>query len=37
MRRVSGRIGTFTETGPVVLGVRDKGRGRVERLHELRS
>ena len=32
---VSGHIGTFTVTGPVALGVRDKEQGQVERLNEL--
>ena len=37
VRCVSGRAGTYTETGPVALGVRDDVRGRVKHFHELRS
>ena len=36
MMRVSGIIGTFTDTGPVALGAYDKVRGQVERFHKLR-
>ncbi len=36
MTCVSGVIGTFTDTGPVVLGAYDTERGQVERFHKLR-
>lgn len=36
MTCVSGVIGTFSDTGPVVLDACDKGRGRVERFHKIR-